>query len=254
MSDRTAYPRLMAWVEWVWRGVLSVLGLFLAVNGIWLLATANLNTGVLLQLAVAAAMILFGLWRRAARARWLTVPAIAVGILFGLVAGFLAGYGLNDTASDDEDALIVLGAAVHGREVSPSLAQRLEVAVDYHRRNPEALIVVTGGRGPQEDIAEAVAARDFLVARGLPEDALVLEDRSTSTVENFAFAKVLLDERLGDDYRVAFVTNEYHVWRAARLAEGAGLDATHLHSATRWYVWPSSYLRESAAVLWTLVA
>lgn len=253
-SDLTAYPQVMAWLEWAWRGALAVLGLFLAANGIWLLATANLNTGVLLQLAVAVGLVVFGVWRRISRTRWLTVPAILVVAAFGLISGFLAGYGLNDTASDDEEALIVLGAAVHGREVSPSLAQRLEVAVGYHQRNPEALIVVTGGQGPQEDVAEAVAARDHLLAQGVPDDVIVVEDRSTSTEENFDFARGLLDERLDGAYRVAFVTNEYHVWRAARLAEGAGLDATHLHSATRWYVWPSSYLRESAAVLRTLVS
>lgn len=238
----------------VWRGVLVALGLGLVANGIWLLTTANLNTGVLLQLAVAVGLIVVGVWRRASRVRWLILPALALAIVFGLVSGFLASYGLNDTATDDEDALIVLGAAVHGRVVSPSLAQRLEVAVGYHQRNPEALIVVTGGQGPQEDIAEAVAARDHLLAQGVPDDVIVVEDRSTTTEENFAFAKVLLDERLDGDYRVVFVTNEYHVWRAARLAEGAGLAAAHLHSATRWYVWPSSYLRESTAALWTLVA
>ena len=237
----------------VWRGVLIVLGLGLVANGVWLLTTANLNTGVLLQLAVAVGLIVFGVWRRASGARWLIMPALALAILFGLISGFLAGYGLNDTATDDEDALIVLGAAVHGRVVSPSLAQRLEVAVGYHQRTPEALIVVTGGQGPQEDIAEAVAARDHLLAQGVPDDVIVVEDRSTTTEENFGFAKLLLDERLSGDYRVAFVTNEYHVWRAARLAEVAGLEAAHLHSATRWYVWPSSYLREGAAALWSLV-
>jgi len=241
-------------VESVWRGVLVLLGLALVGNGVWLTMTANFNGGVMLQFAVAAVLLGFGLWRRLSRLRWLTIPAIVLAAGFGLISGFLAGYGLNDTASDAEDALIVLGAAVHGREVSPSLAQRLEVAIDYHQRNPSVLIVVTGGRGPQEDVPEAAASRDYLLARGVPDAAIVVEDRSTSTQENFAFAKGLLDERLGDGYGIAFVTNEYHVWRAGRLAEQTGLDARHLHSATRWYVWPSSYLRESVAVLATLIA
>ncbi len=244
----------MTRLELVWRGVLVVLGLGLLGNGIWLLATANLNVGVLLQLLVSLGLIGFGGSRRLSRVRWLTVPAVAAAVGFGMIAGFLAGYGLSDTASGDEDALVVLGAAVHGREVSPSLAQRLDVAVGYHQRNPAALIVVTGGRGPQEEVAEAVASRDYLLAEGVPDDLIVVEDRSTSTEQNFAFAKELLDERLGSDYRIAFVTNEYHVWRAARLAADAGFDAVHLHSTTRWYVWPSSYLRESVAVLWSLVA
>lgn len=241
-------------MEKTWRGVLAALGFGLTANGIWLLATANLNAGVLMQLALAAGLIVFALWPRVARLRWLTLTALAVVIVLGLISGFLAGYGRSDTASDDEDGLIVLGAAVHGREVSPSLAQRLDVAVAYHRRNPDALIVVTGGQGPQEEVPEALAGRDYLLARGVPDAVILVEDRSTSTEENFAFAKALLDERFGRDYRVAFVTNEYHVWRASRLAARIGLDARHLHAATRWYVWPSSYLRESTAVLWSLVA
>ncbi|MGC3952954.1 MAG: YdcF family protein [Propionicimonas sp.] len=243
----------MTGVELAWRGALALLGLGLMANAGWLLATANLNTGVLLQLAVAVALLGFALVRRLASVRWLTLPALVVVAGFAVVSGLLAGYGLNDTATGDEDALIVLGAAVHGSQVSPSLAQRLDVAVDYHRRNPAALIVVTGGRGPQEDVAEADASRDYLLARGVPDQAVVVEDRSTTTEQNFDFARALLDQRLPAGYRVAFVTNEYHVWRAARLACGAGLDARHLHSATRWYVWPSSYLRESAAALWSLL-
>lgn len=238
----------------MWRGLLVLLGLGLVANGLWLMATANFNVGVVLQLTVAVALLGFGLWRRLARVRWLTVPALALAAGFGLISGFLAGYGLDDTASGDEEALVVLGAAVFGRQVSPSLAQRLEVAIDQHRRNPSALIVVTGGQGPQEDVAEADASRDYLLARGVPDAVIVVEDRSTSTEENFAFARLLLDQRLGDGYRIAFVTNEYHVWRASRLAAAAGLDARHLHSSTRWYVWPSSYLRETAAALRTLVA
>ncbi len=239
--------------ELAWRGALVVLGLGLLGNGGWLLATANLNTGVLLQLMVAVVLVCFAVVRRLSSIRWLSVPALLAAGGFALVAGLLAGDGLNDTATGDEDALIVLGAAVHGREVSPSLAQRLEIAIDYHRRNPSALIVVTGGRGPQEEIAEAVASRDHLLARGVPDAVIVVEDRSTSTEENFGFARALLDQRLGEGYRVAFVTNEYHVWRASRLAAEAGLEARHLHAATRWYVWPSSYLRETVAVLWSLV-
>mgnify|MGYP001347506455 CR=1 FL=1 len=236
-----------------WRSALVALGIALIVNGVWLVTTSNLNAGVLMQLATAVGLVGFGTIRRLAEWRWVTIPLFAVAGTFALVAGFLVGVGTRDTATHDEDALIVLGAAVHGRTVSPSLAQRLDVAIEYHRQNPDALLVVTGGQGPQEDVAEAVAARDYLLARGIPDEVIVVEEHSTSTEENLVFAKKLLDQRLGTTYRVAFVTNEYHVWRASRLAGAAGLDAAHVHSSTRWYVWPSSYLRESAAVLWSLI-
>jgi len=91
--------------------------------------------------------------------------------------------------------------------------------------------------------------RDYLVSRGVTADAVVLEDRSTSTEENFAFSKVLLDQRFDDDYRVVFVTDEFHVYRAGCTAERAGLAAQHVSSRTPWYFWPANYLRETVAVV-----
>ena len=203
-----------------------------------------------MQLALAALVIGFGVSRRLTDSRWVALPAIGLAAALAIVSTLLAGYGLVDTARGDEDALVVLGAAVHGSEVSPSLAQRLDVALDYHDRNPAALIVVTGGQGPQEDLPEAEAARAYLLQRGVARNVIVVEGRSSSTQENFAFARALLDDRLDPGYRIAFVTNEYHVWRASRAAAAAGLDARHLHTLTRWYVWPSSYLREGVAAMW----
>ena len=232
------------------RGFLVLVGVLLAGNALWLLVTTNYNAGVAMQLGMAALLLAFGCSPRLSGSRWVALPAVGLAAALAIVSTLLAGYGLIDTARHDEDALVVLGAAVHGRQVSPSFAQRLDVAVDYHERNPAALIVVTGGQGPQEDLAEAEAARDYLIERGVRPDVIVPESRSTSTKENFAFAKALLDDRLEPGYEIAFVTNEYHVWRASRAAAAAGLDARHLHTLTRWDVWPSSYLREGVAAIW----
>jgi len=234
----------------IFQGFLVLVGVVLAINALWLLVTTNYNAGVAMQIGMATLVLAFGFSARLSGSRWVALPAVGLAAALAIVSTLLAGYGLIDTARHDEDALVVLGAAVHGSEVSPSFAQRLDIAVDYHERNPAALIVVTGGQGPQEDLPEAQAARAYLLQRGVRSDVIVVEDRSTSTRENFAFARALLDARLERGYRVAFVTNEYHVWRASRAAAAAGLDARHLHSLTRWYVWPSSYLREGVAAIW----
>lgn len=249
-SDRDRHGRLRGTV----RGLSLLAGLLLAANAAWLAATANFNLGVVLQAATAAALIGYGLSRRLSGSRWLNLVGGGLGIIVLGASGLLAGYGLADTVDHTEDALIVLGAAVHGREVSPALAARLDVAVGYHQRNPDALIVVSGAQGPQEDVPEAVAMRDYLLARGVPDDRIVGEDRATSTAENFAFSVALLDARLAPGYRVGFVTSEFHVWRASATAARAGLATTHLHSATRWYVWPASYLREVVAVAQFVIA
>ena len=83
----------------------------------------------------------------------------------------------------------------------------------------------------------------------IPSELIVVEDRSTSTEENFALSKSLLDQRLGSGYTVVFVTDEFHVYRAEQIAAAAGLTARHVSSRTPWYFWPANYLRESVAVV-----
>ncbi len=224
-------------------------GLGLAANGLWLALTANLTLGTALVGGVSVALLLWAGWHHR-----LPRPALWNGAVAGLclavvvMGAYLAAVGTSDDATHEEDAVIVLGAAVHGSELSRTLRGRLDTALGYHRLNPGSLVVVTGGQGPQEDLPESVAMARYLVAAGVPEEQLVVEDRSTSTEENFAFAKALLDRKLGRGYRVAFVTDEFHVYRAGRIAAAVGLVATHVSSRTPWYFWPSNYLRETVAV------
>lgn len=232
------------------RAVMAVLGLALLANAAWLAATANLTLGTALVADLGFAFIAAAVWfARLSRHRLLILLGILVCVGIIGLSGFLTAHGNHDDASFDEDAVIVLGAAVHGRELSNTLAGRLAMALDFHRRDPGALIVVSGGQGPQEEIAEAVAMRQYLLDHGVPADQIVLEDRSTSTEENFANSKVLLDQRLQPGYTVVFVTDEFHVYRAGRIAAAAGLTARHVSSRTPWYFWPANYLRETVAVV-----
>lgn len=203
--------------------------------------------------AVGLALVAWGTWfDRLSRLLWLKLVCGAVAATVIGVSVFLAAYGSTDTATGNEDAVIVLGAAVHGSEPSNTLIGRLDAALAYHQRNPSAVIVVSGGQGFGEDLPEGVAMRDYLAAHGVPATDIVVEDRATSTAENFANSLVLLDERLPAGYRVVFVTDDFHVFRAGRIAAAAGLDATHVASSTSWYFWASNYLRETVAVLTSL--
>lgn len=235
------------------RWVLGLAGLAFLANAAWLALTRNLNLGMALVAAVGLALLAWGVWlERLSRMLWLTLTCgvAAAGVI--AVSVFLAVYGSIDTATGDEDAVIVLGAAVHGSEPSNTLVGRLDAALAYHQRNPSALIVVSGGQGFQEDLPEGVAMRDYLVAHGVPDAEVLVEDRASSTVENFAFSKALLDARLAPGYRVVFVTDDFHVFRAGRIAAAAGLDATHVASSTSAYFWASNYLRETVAVVTSL--
>jgi len=234
------------------RAVLGVLGLALIANAAWLAATANRNVGMAL---VAASGLFFLIWAATFRRLPRVVHAVAWLLTAAVVgvAGFLGWSGTRNTVTYHEDAVVVLGAAVHGSTLSPTLERRLGAALAYHALNPRALVVVSGGQGSGEDLPEGNAMRAYLVAHGVPEASVLVEDRATSTEENFAFSRRLLDATLPAGYSVAFVTSEFHVVRAERIAAASGLRATHLSCPTPWYFWPTNYLRESLALAASLL-
>jgi uncharacterized SAM-binding protein YcdF (DUF218 family) len=108
--------------------------------------------------------------------------------------------------------------------------------------------VVAGGLPPGEVVTEALVMERYLVSRGVAEHRIIQEGRSTSTFENFLHAKGLLDARLGTEYTTAFITSDYHVPRAAGIAEAAGVRATHAYVDTPWYEVPVDYVREVLAI------
>ena len=232
------------------RGILIIAGLLLLINALYMAINANFNAGILFAAAAGLAFLLYGLFLvKLRRMKWLHVVMTAGILLVVCMIAFLAVYGRIDTVTYEEDALIVLGAAIRGETPSYPLYARLEAAADYHLRNPGAVIVVSGGQGFQENITEALAMERHLLRRGVPADRILKEERATSSYENFQFSLEILDQQFDGDYQLAFVTSDFHVFRASVTAKSLGLATTHCHAPILWYTLPTNYLRECAAVL-----
>lgn len=88
----------------------------------------------------------------------------------------------------------------------------------------------------------------YLTARGVPQDSILLEDHSTTTLENLLFAKHLLDAQGLGTYRCAFVTSDYHVFRTALYASKVGLKGDGIGSKTTGYYFPTAFIREFIAI------
>ncbi|MBQ9968451.1 MAG: YdcF family protein [Oscillospiraceae bacterium] len=225
-----------------------ILGAAVTLDGIFMWLTSNFTMGNVMNLALGAALLAFGLLHHLL-SKGLRLIVITAFLLVALAVALLTLYGTADTVTYEEDAVIVLGAAVRGKIPSGALQDRLDAALRYHGKNPDAVIVVSGGQGAQEDITEALAMERYLTARGVPKEKILKEERATSTLENFRFSKALLDAELGESYTACFITNEYHVYRAGRYAEQVGFEPlTHAHSNTRWYGLLAGVLRECLAV------
>jgi uncharacterized SAM-binding protein YcdF (DUF218 family) len=139
--------------------------------------------------------------------------------------------------------VIVLGCRVNGDTPSLALMRRIETAADYLLANPSVQVIVAGGQGSNEWITEAEAMKRVLIQRGVSEDRIILEDRSTSTLENLEFSKALLTENgLGNS--VIIISEGYHMYRALSVAKRIGLDAEGLASPTVRWLLPTFWVRE----------
>lgn len=229
-----------------------VSGGLVTVNALAATVASSFHTGVFLNWFLGLALLGCGIWHRI----WTEVVPKALrflcyggGALVLLFVCFLIVYGQIDTVTYDEDAIIVLGAGVRGEQLSRSLQNRLDAAIGYAEKNPDAVIIVSGGQGDGETISEALAMERYLLSCGIPAERIRKEDLSTSTRENFQFSQAVLSDMQGSG-RVAFVTSDYHVFRAAFLARGAGFEqVTHLHGRTPWFLHLPNGLREAAAVV-----
>lgn len=143
---------------------------------------------------------------------------------------------------------IVLGCAVHGTRPSLMLQRRLDAALHYLEENPSASAVLSGGKGPGEDITEAQCMFEYLVERGISENRLYLEGRSENTLENIQYSKEILQE-FSEDENVVIITNEFHQYRAGLLAKSAGFNPYSINGQTVFYLLPTYYIRELYAVL-----
>ena len=127
----------------------------------------------------------------------------------------------NDPAAAPKaDYYLTLGALVNpDGQPSAALAARCDAAIGVMNANPASRAILCGGQGGDEPRTEAEAMRDYMTAHGADPARLILEDASSTTIENIANAKKLLPEGAA----VAVITNDYHLARARRLLAHAGL-------------------------------
>jgi uncharacterized SAM-binding protein YcdF (DUF218 family) len=226
-------------------------GALLIGNFILLILISNINLGMVPVVGLGAVLLIYGILFDRLPCKKIISSLLALGLVAIMSFGsFLAIYGGQDTADYTEQTVIVLGCGIRGERVSVGLAKRLNKAAEYHKKNPGAMIIVSGGQGPQEDISEALAMKRYLIDKGIPENKIIMEDKSTSTITNFRYSREIMEEKGMDLSSAVFVTNAYHVYRAASYAKDEGfVNIAHLGTDIIWYTVPMNYMREMLAVI-----
>ncbi|MGR8831408.1 YdcF family protein [Leuconostoc citreum] len=153
----------------------------------------------------------------------------------------------------DKDYIIVLGSGlINGKVVSNLLASRILIAKKFKEQqllktNKNLFLIMTGGKGSDEEVSEADAMKDYALSLGVAKEDILTETFAENTYQNMLYSKELLIQHKIDVNKGLFATNDYHVFRAGIYARKVGLQIDGLGSKTRKYFLPNALIREYIA-------
>ena len=126
-------------------------------------------------------------------------------VIAGLIAGFAIGgyaaYRIWDQGNRDErtpaDAIVVMGAAQYDGRPSPVFAARLDHAIALYHDGVAPRLIVTGGKREGDRTTEAASARSYAIEHGVPENAILSEDASRTTLQSIRRVAALMRRKIG---------------------------------------------------------
>ena len=150
--------------------------------------------------------------------------------------------------------VVILGCAIAADGTPlPLLRGRIDRAVAFAKEQKkktgkQIIFVPSGGKGSDEVISEAESMKNYLLAQGIPEKQIIMENQSVNTQENMRFSlqKIKADCK---HPHIIFSTSNYHVLRSGIISRNEGLHAEGIGCQTKWYFWPNAFIREFVGLL-----
>ena len=125
------------------------------------------------------------------------------------------------------DVLLILGCRVKGDTPEETLQMRIDAAAEYLNKNKDVIAIACGGIVHDDQTkSEAQAISEGLVAKGVELERIILEDKSTTTKENFINAMEIIGKMSDKELKVAMLSSEFHLLRASLLAKKCSLTIT----------------------------
>ena len=148
------------------------------------------------------------------------------------IAVSIWNYGKLDE-KQPSDVAIVLGAAVWDGEVSPVYRERINHAITLYEEGFVDFIILTGGFGEGSYKSDSQVAKEYALSQGVPEDKILIEEKSTITEENLEFSKEIMDER-GLETAI-IVSDPLHMKRSMLMTEDYNINAVSSPTTTSMY-------------------
>ncbi len=208
---------------------------------IWLL----FGTGAI----VLALLVRKGIWAGHIP-QWLRRTLVAAGCLLGALFLLIEGCilsGFWKKGPEGLDYLVVLGAQMKKSGPSRALQYRLDEAVRYLEKNPDTQVIVSGGQGKDEHVSEAQGMYDYLIKKGISPARIIREDKSANTFQNLTFSAKFFHRETDS---VGVVSNNFHVFRAVKIARKAGLQKVYgIAARGEPFLQPNNMMREFFGVV-----
>jgi len=188
------------------------------------------------------------------------VALLSAMALATFVLGYLIALSVRigaQSAQDEArpaDVIVVMGAAEYRGHPSPVLKLRLEHAVELYKQGLAPYIMTTGGPGGDPSFTEGDVGRSYLIDRGVPAEAVIVENEGESTVYSLSAASEIF-RRMGLRSCI-IVSDGYHIFRSKRILQQQGFtvygsprEQGDIREAKQWWL----YFRQAVGYgLWKI--
>ena len=175
-----------------------------------------------------------------------------IAIILGIILLCLVGvFVMNEirhhkgTSTAAPDFLLILGCRVRGDKAEQTLMMRIEAAAEYLKKHPDVIAIPCGGIVHDDQTkSEAEVIAENLVAMGIDNERIILEDKSLTTVQNFVNAKKIIGEMNKSEGSIAFLSSDFHLYRASVIAKKCGVKAESVAADSPSELKIKNYIRE----------
>jgi uncharacterized SAM-binding protein YcdF (DUF218 family) len=184
---------------------------------------------------------------------WLLLLLAVLGalLLFFGITGSRILRAAGESPASKADVIIVFGAAEYSGHPSPVYRARLDHGFELFEKGLAPVVITTGGAAQDPEFSEGGVGRDYLLRRGVPEEALIAETQGSDTAQSASRVANIM--RVNGMHSCIAVSDVYHVFRIRALLEHEGVQvelAPRQESRPR-HVWDrfAAVMREAASYL-----
>jgi uncharacterized SAM-binding protein YcdF (DUF218 family) len=155
---------------------------------------------------------------------WLLLLLAVVGALllfFGITGLRILRAAAAEAPATKADVIAIFGAAEYAGHPSPVYRARLDHGYELFQKGMAPVVITTGGAGQDPDFSEGGVGRDYLLRRGVPEQALIAETQGSDTAQSAARVANIM--RANGMRSCIAVSDAYHVFRIRALLEHEGV-------------------------------